>query len=109
MPLHPCPWDLTQPKVPRKTGCGHHHPVSPSTTEVSPHLSVCLSVSSGAIALEILQPHDQFILVLQQELLAGFKGGAETGGQSCHIGGDVVEVHRCSLIVVSHLRDRGDG
>lgn len=103
MPLHPRPGDLTQRKAAREQSvgvgttipCPLHHRGVPS--------SVCLSDSSGAIALGVLQPHDQFILVLQQELLAGFKGGAEAGGQSRHIGGDVIEIHWCSLVVVSHL------
>lgn len=59
------------------------------------------------MALEILQPHDQVLLVLQQELLTGFKCGTEVGGQSHHVGGDIVEVPRRGLVVVSHLQGTG--
>lgn len=104
----PSPWDLVRAKAPRggrvwvpPSRVPFHHQGATS--------SVCPSVSRGAVALEILQPHDQVLLVLQQELLAGFEGGAEVGGQSRHVGGDVVEVPRRSLVVVSHLRGTGDG
>lgn len=60
--------------------------------------------NSKAPGLEVLQPCDQVVLVLQQELLTGLKGGTEVGGEPHHIGGDIVEVPGRRLVVVSHLR-----
>lgn len=53
MPLHPCPGDLTQRKAAREQGVGVGTTISCPLHHRGVPSSVCLSDSSGAIALGV--------------------------------------------------------